>query len=460
MVRKLKASQARPTLTKDAISQLPNDLTCQILSLLSTKEAVKTSVLSTRWRHLWLSLPCLELKSREFLDLKNFTSFGDRFFDSTRVSCIQEVKLTIHKKDVSDGYFLTSWFDAAVKRKIQHLHVGSYSYADRRFNKMPQRVYNCETLVCLKLFQVTLSDAEFVSLPSLKTMHLEYIEFPNEATFETLVLCSPVLECLKIVVASDDEKVFRVHSRSLKRLTFERVSPFLFDSAGVVIDAPRLCFLNINDNISKSVIIHKLESNAVLQISLLGIVRLEEFDDEFFDDIYEVIVSSKISNIHKFLHGISMARSMKICRGTLKIMCHYSKLEPFPQFSNMSYLDITLYPREFKWLPAFLESFPNLKYLALVMVCDDRKGGFSEDIDQVSFSSVPECLLSSLEFVELIAPVQYDVELKLVKYLLKNSAVLEKLILRLASYNSRRDYMLKKLLKIPRVSTKCKVVIL
>lgn len=319
MVRKLKASQARPTLTKDAISQLPNDLTCQILSLLSTKEAVKTSVLSTRWRHLWLSLPCLELKSRDFLDLKNFTSFGDRFFDSTRVSCIQEVKLTIHKKDVSDGYFLTSWFDAAVKRKIQHLHVGSYSYADRRFNKMPQRVYNCETLVCLKLFQVTLSDAEFVSLPSLKTMHLEYIEFPNEATFETLVLCSPVLECLKIVVASDDEKVFRVHSRSLKRLTFERVSPFLFDSAGVVIDAPRLCFLSINDNISKSVIIHKLESNAVLQMSLLGIICLEEFDDEFFDDIYEVIVSSKISNIHKFLHGISMARSMKICRGTLKV---------------------------------------------------------------------------------------------------------------------------------------------
>lgn len=78
----------------------------------------------------------------------------------------------------------------------------------------------------------------------------------------------------------------------------------------------------------------------------------------------------------------------------------------------------------------------------------------------MSFSSVPECLVSSLEFVDLIAPVQYDVEMKLVKYLLKNSAVLEKLILRLASNNSRRDDRLKKLVKFPRASTKCKVVIL
>ncbi|KAF2562274.1 hypothetical protein F2Q70_00015084 [Brassica cretica] len=62
----------------------------------------------------------------------------------------------------------------------------------------------------------------------------------------------------------------------------------------------------------------------------------------------------------------------------------------------------------------------------------NKKKDLIEDIDQVSLSR-PECLLSSLKFVDLIAPVQYDVETKLVKYLLKNSAVLEKLILRLAS---------------------------
>lgn len=323
MVHEEKPNQARSTLKKDEISHLPNDLTCQILSLLSTKEAVKTSVLSTRWRHLWLSLPSLELRSREFSGLKSFTTFGDRFFNSNSISCIQKVKLTIDIKDVDDGYCLTSWFDAAVKRKIQHLHVHSYSYADRRFNKMPQRLYNCETLVCLKLFQVALADAEFVSLPSLKAMYLEYIEFPNEATFETLVLCSPALECLKIVVSGDDEKVFRVHSRSLKRLTFDRVSPSVFDSAGVVIDAPRLCFMTIKDNVSKSFIIHNIESNSVLEISLIGFVRSIEIEDEFFDDMYDEYVPLRRSNIHKFLHAISMAKSMKISRGTFKVKCWY-----------------------------------------------------------------------------------------------------------------------------------------
>lgn len=84
----------------------------------------------------------------------------------------------------------------------------------------------------------------------------------------------------------------------------------------------------------------------------------------------------------------------------------------------------------------------------------------SEEMSQISFSSLPKCLLSSLEFVDF--KVQIPVlapEMQLLRYLLKNSAILKKLTLRVSSC-SKKDEILKILLKFPRGSTKCELVIL
>lgn len=45
---------------KDRISCLPDDLIAEILSKLTLKEAIKTSILSGRWKTAWASHPILD----------------------------------------------------------------------------------------------------------------------------------------------------------------------------------------------------------------------------------------------------------------------------------------------------------------------------------------------------------------------------------------------------------------
>ncbi|CAD6341489.1 unnamed protein product [Miscanthus lutarioriparius] len=50
----------------DRLSSLPDCLLHTIMSSLKARQAVQTCVLSTRWRHLWRSVPCLDIDFDEF----------------------------------------------------------------------------------------------------------------------------------------------------------------------------------------------------------------------------------------------------------------------------------------------------------------------------------------------------------------------------------------------------------
>ncbi|XP_019093816.1 PREDICTED: putative FBD-associated F-box protein At5g53635 [Camelina sativa] len=440
---------------EDRISQLPDDLICQILSHLPTKDAVRTSVLSTRWTNLWLWLPRLKLS---FVGIGKYyaLSLANRFFDSNRVSCIDKLKLTFPDvySDIVDGAsYLTSWIDAAVKRRIQHLDVKCHVYNIYRF-EIPLSLYMCETLVSLKLDKAAWDNAEFVSFPCLKTMHLHNNFFPNEAAFEALVSCCPVLEELEITGFEVLPNVHKVQSQSLKRLTIRRITTreFYYYVPELVIDAPLLCGLGFFDAIANIIITNILESIAKLDVILS--FGLKGSDGES--------VSSKRSNIRSFLSKISRVMDMTISSDTLKVIHQYSKLEPLPQFGYISRLCLdNLHASEVKWLTTtFLESCPNLKSLVLAP-WDYESDLRSEEINQISFSSVPKCLLSSLESVDLkfsFLAEGYALAFQLGKYFLENSVVLKKFNLHLL-YHPRRDDIFEKFLRFPRGSTECEVVV-
>ncbi|KAF2546603.1 hypothetical protein F2Q70_00022727 [Brassica cretica] len=380
----------------DRISNLPDHLICQIIYLLSTEEAVRTSVLSTRWRHVWLWLPGFELSSRKFSDTNAFVSFGDRFLDSSRVTCIRKLKLTLgdNANTVKDGSYFTSWIDAAIKLKIQHLDIDWVAYDF--FTHRRLRLHSCETLVYLRLSNLFL----------------------------------------------DDE----VHSRSLKRLSIERRILKVLDGVpGIVIDAPLLGCLSIHDHESKTFIVKSnLESNAKLYISLNnGLVG---------SDVIKSVPSR--SSFRDFLTGISMVGDMTISQSTSQLICLYSKLEPLPQFEYMSRLCVSLHATNSIWLKTFLRSCPNLRSLILEQI------GYVNYPEPQSEEDNPKCFLLSLEFVDIYFSSQGRyIDMKLVSYILENSAILKKLTLSW-DHHSTKGEIIKELLKIPRRSTKCEVVIL
>ncbi|KAL1219373.1 FBD-associated F-box protein [Cardamine amara subsp. amara] len=220
----------------DMISKLPDTLISEMILLyLPTKEAVRTSVLSNRWRSLWLLIPGLDLDSCEFLDYNAFSSFINTCLDFSREEklCLHKLKLSI-RKDENENHHVTRWIDfVATRRKLKHLDFECFVKARkclevkvmplRCLEVMPVSLFVCETLLYLRLRRVLFSNSfneeSSVSLPRLKTLRLEQNVYLNETSLESLISYCPVLDDLTIVRRVDDNlKCLRVRSQTLTSL--------------------------------------------------------------------------------------------------------------------------------------------------------------------------------------------------------------------------------------------------
>lgn len=61
--------------SEDRLGDLPDCVLIRVLSLLNTKNAVQTCILSTRLKHLWKCIPTLTLHSTRFSIVKHFSVF-------------------------------------------------------------------------------------------------------------------------------------------------------------------------------------------------------------------------------------------------------------------------------------------------------------------------------------------------------------------------------------------------
>ncbi|XP_019083511.1 PREDICTED: F-box/FBD/LRR-repeat protein At2g26030-like isoform X2 [Camelina sativa] len=350
---------------------------------------------------------------------------------------------------------LAGWVSTAVNRGIKHLDAKGFETDMCMREFMPLDIYKSNTLLSLVLVTVGIVNPEFVvSLPCLKILHLEDVwYFDDPLIMEKVISGCPVLEDLVLIRPFDfcDVDVLqflRVRSRSLKsfRLTFE------YSNAGacysVEIDAPRLEYLNFNDDNSDMVIVKNLTSLLMIDIDT-------EFNVKFGGSPLEPGDLSKRDTIRDFITGVSSVRHMIISQRTLEVLYRYSKLGPIPKFDNLYRLQAAISGSLLQLLLVFLESCPNLENLILDFVV-------STEPEQAGLDYVPQCLLSSLESVEIRELViGEETGMKLVKYFLKNSVVLRKLTLHFkdSSMANQDSDIFKELHTFTKRSRCCEVII-
>ncbi|KAG7537826.1 F-box domain [Arabidopsis suecica] len=424
---------------EDRISQLPDHLICQILSHLSTKDVVRTSILSTRWRNLWQLVPVLDSNSREFRLFNEFVSFVGRFFDIHKDSCIQ--KLCLRISDQAGKSYLTSWIDLVTRRRIQHIDISHVFYRPE-FGDIPLSLYTCDTLVHLRLSLLTMVNVEFVSLPCLKILHLEFVKYTNETTLDKLISCSPVLEDLTIAKYSEDNaKVLQVRSQTLKRVD---IHGWFDRHTRLVIDTPLLQFLMIETHSIKNIEFINLGFTAKVDIDANLPTTLDPND------------LSNRSMMRDFFTSISRVKSLVISYAITKDIFRYMELEPLHQFCYLSDLTAVCSISYLEMLLNLLKSCPKLESLSLKLFHYDKKKKA-----EVMSSTVPPCLVSSLKFVKLESQLfGCGTELKVARYFLENSTILEKLTLRNDYYAENVNHIRQTLHAIPRCSSTCEVVLL
>ncbi|XP_028806308.1 putative FBD-associated F-box protein At3g50710 [Neltuma alba] len=158
----------------DRISGLPNSVLLRILSFLPVKEAVATSLLSKKWKRLWLSLPTLDLNRVYFGTLPFFYRFVSKVLKRVDLKSVENSKgellhLELHLRRL-DGY------------------------------KLPSSVLLANNIRVLKLTEVKVGTLSRVNLPSLEILDLDQIDFPDYRSLEMLLSSSPLLKDLVLKI--------------------------------------------------------------------------------------------------------------------------------------------------------------------------------------------------------------------------------------------------------------------
>ncbi|XP_020865729.1 FBD-associated F-box protein At5g56380-like [Arabidopsis lyrata subsp. lyrata] len=426
----------------DRISHLPDEVLSKILSLLQTKDVMRTMLLSKRFKSLWMFVSRLEFDDSTHFpkplfggalepDYRIFRQFVDRSLMSLEGQVLQSLYLKLGRH-FTDGD-VAIWVRSALKRSLVELklectesNLRSYVYSKCR-HFLPKILYTtCETLVVLKLKYVGLDVPDLVCLRSLKTLSLKSVFFSNQRSLLRLLPNCPVLEDLLIQRRpySNPGLIFQIVVPSLKRLSLN-----YYGIKELEIDAPSLKYMHIVDSSPDLLVIKSLNINEMVKAN----------------------IHINLSRPEKLLHSLSSAEHIRLCLSASEVVYPVGSC-----FHRLKHLEVCTCKSE--WLDLFMHLLEDSPSLKVIKINQCHPANYVRPRWNQP-SSVPRCLSSNLEIWEWIKYEGTQEEKELSTYILKTAVCLKKASFTANSNDDKKKLqMLQKLSLSRRVSSTCELV--
>ncbi|WOG85608.1 hypothetical protein DCAR_0104799 [Daucus carota subsp. sativus] len=430
----------------DRISDLPDSLLIAILALLPIKPAVRTCILSKRWRPLCESLPNLD-----FTDGRNpgihFIDFVDKFL-MRRPNNLKIAKFLL--ECYRGDYYrdrVNEWIMNALGRDLKEMHLFFGSQTCMNWSKIYFDM--CTSVEVLLLSgKISVEIRENVTLSRLRVLGFDHVTISSYESIGKLLLNCPVLEDLIIV----DCEWLTGNSLSICGPVLKRLSCCLISYDEVLrtlIDTPRLENLKIgcytggdNDILFK------------LNLPFLKIAEIDIWDE----------MGKGVDCVFGLLKQINHVKILTLPDSTVEILSlayddngHYE----FPPFHNLTELVINVNECFHETLlDDFLQNSPNLESLkfpqGLVSSCFHESFRSSWGWSQ---SRVPKCLSTHLKTVYIRTFHGIYDELAFVKCLLAYGSALRYVAIEISNLSIDAEAW-QELLNLQSELTTCKLKII
>ncbi|KAK7395465.1 hypothetical protein VNO78_16024 [Psophocarpus tetragonolobus] len=367
----------KPPSGEDKISQLPDVLLLQILSLLPTKQAVVTGILSKRWRPLWPAAPVLDFDDEstagepQHAGPTGFAEFVYSVLLLHDAPTVERFRLRCANPHCS-ARDIATWLCHVARRRVEHVDL---SLSLSRYVALPRRLFNCDTVSVMKLNGVFLNAlASFsVNLPLLKVLHVgDRVLFGCHDYVVKLLAGCPALEDLVL------ESTYN-------------------DACGGVVCAEGNFDFHFN-HLSSAKIAFSWKERCLKSMLLI-------------------------------FQALSNVRSLSLSPSTVACLKHASASD-IPVFGNLNQLEISFGNYSWDLLVNLLQRSHKLEVLMIYK--ETQKYAKGQELRWSHPLFVPECLLHLKTFC-LREYQGLETELDFVGYIMQNARVLETITIYLSS---------------------------